>query len=172
MRQLAGEERDSKVSMERKGLKAYETLAHSKWAIFDIDGTLSDCGDRLHHLENTDDPNRWDDFHSEMSNDPPNEAVVSLAQMTGDKYWIAIVTGRPRRYEPETREWLEKYQIPYDALFMRGDTDYRPSAVFKRSVYLKKLKSEGRKIVFAVEDQKSIVEMWREEGIFCFSCRE
>lgn len=60
--------------------------------------------------------------------------------------------------------------IYYDDLYMRKDGDQRKDNVIKQEI-LKHIK-EKYEISFAFDDRKSVVDMWRENGVFCFQCQD
>jgi len=53
---------------------------------------------------------------------------------------------------------------------MRKDGDQRKDNVIKQEI-LKHIK-EKYEISFAFDDRKSVVDMWRENGVFCFQCQD
>jgi hypothetical protein len=66
-----------------------------------------------------------------------------------------------------TEEWLAKYGIPYDALYMRKDGDYRRDSVFKQEL-LDNIRKGGEDIIERVyDDRNQVVDMWRANGIDC-----
>lgn len=135
--------------------------------IFDIDGTLADCSQRLHYIsgKNKD----WDTFYKECVNDKPIMDVVEILwalQESGGK--IIYVTGRPITYMDETMEWLQKYiGDKVVALFMRDDGDHRPDYIVKKEIYEQYIK--GKFFIDGVfEDRKQCVDMWRSLGLTCY----
>lgn len=139
-----------------------------KTAIFDIDGTLSNCSARLCHI--LDGHPDWDAFHRACQLDPVNEPVRLLLRQLKQADWtIALCTGRPWRYEDATRGWLNKHRIVYHSLIMREDGDKQSDVDLKRRM-LKGLRDLGHDVQMAFEDRQRVVDMWREEGVFCFQC--
>jgi phosphoglycolate phosphatase-like HAD superfamily hydrolase len=137
--------------------------------VFDMDGTLADSSGRAHHLEGK---KNWDAWYAELGNDPLNEDVAAfadLAKLLG--IGVVICTGRGREYEDLTREWLEKYDIQYNDLYMRPARDYRDDTVIKREL-LAQMRSVGWEPLLVFEDRSRVVKMWREEGIRCFQVAE
>lgn len=134
--------------------------------VFDMDGTLADSSARAHHLEGG--KKNWDAWYAELGNDPLNEdiaAFADIAKLLG--IGVVICTGRGREYEDITREWLEKYDIQYNDLYMRPANDYRDDTVVKREL-LVKMVTDDWEPVLVFEDRARVVKMWREEGIRCF----
>ena len=91
-----------------------------KAIICDLDGTLS--------LIN----NRSPFEGSKCEQDLPNIPIVNLVknhQKLGFK--ILLLSGRSGEFQPETERWLEKYDIEYDALWMRKEKDSRKDSIIK-----------------------------------------
>ena len=135
-----------------------------KAVIFDIDGTLADNSERQKYLSEL----RWDMFFNEMGNDYPVKEVLELYNLikNSQQYKMIIVSGRPEKYKKLTEQWLTWNNIYYDDLYMRKDGDQRKDNVIKQEI-LKHIK-EKYEISFAFDDRKSVVDMWRENGVFCF----
>jgi hypothetical protein len=151
------------------------------YAIVDLDGTISDCSWRV--LFATDakmEPDRakkqqrWDEFHQRCGQDEPHLGELLLVRAwikAGNR--VAFLTGRPVRFQAITQDWLQAYGLPVTNLFMRGNTDLRPTAEFKLSVMLKIQESlkPGDRIAFVLEDKQNIVDMWRASGFTCLQPR-
>jgi phosphoglycolate phosphatase-like HAD superfamily hydrolase len=131
--------------------------------IFDIDGTLADISERVHHVRRR--PKNWKAFNAGMTQDKAIHSIVKLCNMLYDAgIRIVLCTGRNERNRPETVEWLKKQGVNYHELLLRKDGDFRSDAVIKREVLQGMDKS---KILFVVEDRSRVVEMWRAEGLVC-----
>ena len=135
--------------------------------IFDMDGTLADVSSIRHHL--IPDENRkkdFDTFHSESVNVPPHSHVVNatqIAKMMGHE--VVIVTARRHAWRHHTAWWLAMHHVPSDALFMRGNDDYRKDVEIKRDI-LNTIRKTWNPI-HAWDDNPSIIGLWTEEGIPC-----
>jgi len=139
--------------------------------IFDIDGTLADNTHRQSLVTGKD--RNWDQFFKRMGDDQPILHIVELCQdlYSLNKYDIIILSGRPERYRALTEQWLAWNKLPPVPLFMRQDGDTRPDDEVKEEI-LQRLLSKGNKISFVIDDRKSVVEMWRRNGIPCLQCAE
>lgn len=153
--------------------------------IIDIDGTLADVTHRRHHL----DGNRkdWDAFFAAMNEDPPIHVVCDMVEhlveyheerRDGDEgTHFFVCTGRPEKYRAVTDDWLETHCTNLfnavlrggGAMLMRSDDDHRSDVEIKREM-LRNIEDQGFEVMFTVDDRKSVVEMWRSEGITCFQC--
>jgi hypothetical protein len=131
--------------------------------IFDIDGTLADISERVHHIRTK--PKNWTAFNAGMAQDKAIHSMVRLCNILYDAgLRIILCSGRNEKNRPETMEWLAEHGVNYHELFLRMDKDYRSDAVVKREILQSMDKS---KILFVVEDRSRVVEMWRAEGLVC-----
>ncbi len=139
--------------------------------LFDIDGTLADITHRRHYLDEKK-PN-WHAFNDKMGEDTPNMPVVELYKTLWDseKYELILVSGRGEESRKVTEQWLTWNEIPFDRLLMRPAKDFRADYVIKEEI-LDKLLSEGKNILFTVDDRQQVVDMWRKNGIACLQCAE
>jgi len=131
--------------------------------IFDIDGTLADISERVHHIWRK--PKNWTAFNAGMAQDRAIHSMVRLCNLLYDAgLRIILCSGRNEKNRPETMEWLARHGVNYHELLLRRDEDYRSDAVVKREI----LRAIDRnKILFVVEDRNRVVEMWRAEGLVC-----
>lgn len=136
--------------------------------IFDLDGTLSLTEHRQHFLTQT--PVDWDNFYSACDQDPPNEAIVELNKMLASgSYKIYILTGRRESVRDKTLEWMERHEISFSELIMRPDGNFKPDEMLKEK-WVDEIGPE--RVLFAVEDRKRVVDMWRRKGITCLQVSE
>jgi len=161
-----------------------------KTVIFDLDGTLaiiekrriksgSPTGDKPVQTKMN-----WDIFFDpkNIPLDEPNEPVIKLAQMLkSDGYNIVIFSGRNDRSWDATKEWLKKYNVPYDMLVMRPDkfksksfpvADGNPATLDMRYMpddILKKHMLDAfvdiNDVFLVVDDRDKVVKMWRSLGL-------
>lgn len=130
--------------------------------IFDIDGVLADAQGRQHYLEWGD----WRSFFDACGDDPVIEEIERLLELLDDDLLIVLVTGRPRRVEPHTLAWLERYGLRWDILIMRERGEYSDVDQFKRGV-LKELLERGFNIRLALDDDPKNHAMYVAEGVPC-----
>lgn len=131
--------------------------------IFDIDGTLADISERVHHVRKK--PKNWNAFNAGMAQDKAIRSMVRLCNIlyaAGSR--IVLCSGRNEKKRPETVEWLESQGVKYHELLLRKDEDYRSAVVIKREMLQT---MDKNKILFVVEDRNRVVEMWRSEGLVC-----
>ena len=134
--------------------------------IFDIDGTLADVSERLHHIKKK--PKDWDAFFRGIPQDKAIRSMVRLCNIlyaSGIK--ILLCTGRREKDRAETVKWLAQQGVNYHELILRPDGDRRSDVIVKREMLAGLDRS---KILFVVEDRSGVVEMWRSEGLVCLQC--
>ncbi len=132
--------------------------------VFDIDGVLSDAASRQHFLEA--DRRDWEAFFDACGDDPLIEEVASLLALLDPGLHVVMLTGRPVRVQPQTRAWLERYDLRWDVLIMRDVGDYTAAREFKRST-VESLRRFGFDLRLAFEDDRRNLEMFRAEGVPC-----
>jgi hypothetical protein len=134
--------------------------------IFDIDGTLADVSERIHHVKRK--PKNWNAFFQGMAQDKAIHSMVRLCNVlyeSGIK--ILLCSGRSEEHRPQTVQWLAQQGVNYHELILRPDGDKRTDTIVKREM----LTSIDRsKVLFVVEDRSRVVEMWRSEGLVCLQC--
>jgi phosphoglycolate phosphatase-like HAD superfamily hydrolase len=134
--------------------------------IFDIDGTLADISQRVHHVRRK--PKNWKAFNEGMAMDKAIRSMVRLCNILyASGLYIVLCSGRNEKNRPETIEWLSRQGVNYHELLLRKDEDFRSDAIVKREILATLDKS---RIIFVVEDRSRVVEMWRSEGLVCLQC--
>ncbi len=134
--------------------------------IFDIDGTLADVSERLHHIKKK--PKDWDAFFKGIPQDKAIRSMVRLCNIlyeSGIK--ILLCTGRREQDRAETVKWLAQQGVNYHELILRPNGDRRSDVIVKREMLAG---IDRNKILFVVEDRSGVVEMWRSEGLVCLQC--
>lgn len=130
------------------------------YVVFDLDGTLANLDHRL-HLQIAKD---WRGFFAAVSKDEPIPHAISVLQaMHAAGHRIEVWSGRSDECREATEKWLRYHCIPYSALLMRSEGDYRPDDVVKQEF----LRGGGwPDLIF--DDRDRVVSMWRGLGIPCF----
>jgi predicted kinase len=123
----------------------------------DMDGTLSKMVDRGPF-----------DF-SKCGNDELNVPVaITVRSMKERGMQVLIVSGRDDSCEKETREWLNKHSIGYNAIWMRKTGDKRKDSIVKEEIYRTNIEVKYN-IIFCLDDRDQVVELWRKKlGLTCF----
>ncbi len=124
--------------------------------ICDLDGTLA----IINHRNPFDASNCIKDKLNE-----PIAEIVKNYHNQGTK--ILLVSGRTDIYKPQTIEWLEKHNIPYEKLMMRRANDFRKDAIIKKEIVDTQIKDRYF-VRFVLDDRDQVVDMWRNEiGFAC-----
>lgn len=138
-----------------------------KAIIVDIDGTVADSSKRAIHLEGKKD---WDSFFKNTIEDDPIEPVCEIVRRMASfpGYKVIYLTGRPESLLEDTSEWLVKHNLAFDnlLLLMRPEGDFKPSHKFKAKAYEDLIQGKYE-VLFALEDDKRCVDMFRKKGVFC-----
>jgi hypothetical protein len=137
--------------------------------IIDIDNTLSIANDRFKLAEKENGKTDWDIVHTpeHMIKDKPNLPMIDLAKNYKENgFEIIVLTGRPESTRKVTKEWLQKYNIPYDKLYMRSwEDNFLKAPDFKRKIYETEIKEN---VFCAYDDDQRIIDVWVELGITAF----
>lgn len=138
-----------------------KTDKRKKTIICDLDGTLA-----LMKRRNPFDATKCDE-------DELNIPVANVLKAFAEKgYHILLLSGREDRFRTPTIRFLEKYQIPYDHLWMRKTKDFRKDAIIKKEIFNREIAGKYE-IEFVMDDRNQVVDMWRKElGLTCFQVGE
>jgi hypothetical protein len=133
--------------------------------VFDLDGVLSDAGDRQHHLTG---PGRrdWRAFFDAAGDDALIEEVARLTELLAPDLCLVLLTARPLRIRDRTLAWLERHELRWDLLVMRPEGEYLPSTAFKQGS-VGELREAGFDLRLAFEDDRRNVDMFHAEGVPC-----
>jgi hypothetical protein len=148
---------DKVLTMEKKLIPAF---------IIDIDGTLSDPTHRLHYIRKY--PQDWNSFFLASVDDPPHEYMLFLVKQLIHIGPIFLCTTRPEEYRTITIKWLQDHFTSFTYIYMRKPSDPTDNAATKLRM-LNEIKSHGFQPLFAIDDQPSVVAMYRKEGIPCLA---
>lgn len=139
--------------------------------IVDCDGTLVDVSSIRHYVREALQPDgsyskkNFDDFHKASLFCPAIWPTLNRVHSywSLERYDILIVTARGEQYRKTTKDWLYKYAVPYNKLFMRPLGDYRSDVDVKRDILAEI--QETWNVVKAIDDNPSVISLWEEHGI-------
>ena len=135
--------------------------------ICDLDGTLCNCNHRIHLA----DEKNWDAFNDLCINDKVNYDIANiLSNLRSRETHIYLVSGRDDKFREKTVEWLRLNDIFYDKLLMRSAKDHRPDYIVKEEILINII--DKSKVWFVLDDRKSVVDMWRKNGLRCLQVQE
>lgn len=143
--------------------------------IFDIDGTIADCGQRLHYLYPEDGVKKdWDSFYEETLNDTPmGETIHTLISLYNAYNDIIFMTARSAVTYAATDMWIrQRVGISNPVILMRAEDDYRKDVSVKRDLYESLPEFDKERLVAVFEDRARVVSMWRSMGITCYQVNE
>lgn len=137
--------------------------------IVDVDGTIAEISHRLHFIQQ--EPKDWGAFFAAAGKDEPIWEVISVVRALRETggHKIIISTGRSEDIRMLTVEWLRKFRVPFDAIYMRKSGDHREDNVVK-SELLDKIIADNPtlKLGGAFEDRQQVVDMYRDRGLKVF----
>lgn len=120
-------------------------------------------------------PFEWD----KVGQDKPVRPVLEVIRGWVDYYEGSIVfmSGRDEVCRPQTAEWLKGLGFDVEkhadegqfVLFMRPQGDSRPDTVVKKELFEKYVEPNWH-ISFVLDDRKSVVQQYREMGLYVFNC--
>lgn len=135
-----------------------------KAIICDLDGTL--C---LFEKENKELPHYRNPYDAgTCKNDLLNPVVNKILSYSKN---ILLVSGREDKYRDQTEEWLNKYGIIYEELYMRKSGDFRKDSIVKNEIYIDFIK-DNWDIEFVLDDRDQVCKMWRGLGLVCLQVAE
>ena len=129
-------------------------------AVVDIDGVVADVRHRLHFIQRK--PKDWNAFFAAADADPPHLEGLELVRQLAEAHEIVFLTGRPRRTERSTVQWLAQHGLGGHRVLMRPDSDRRPAAVLKRE-RLDEL-AAGRSVGVVVDDDPIVIRALAAAG--------
>ena len=169
-----------------------EPIENVPTVIFDIDGTLADIEHRRPFV--TGKKKDFDAFNAAMGWDAVNYPIIELLWMCDDSAkQIIFCTGRMEQFREVTRDFLldkcafentyhkdgecsrESIEAHLDTFLMMRPDERRhdPDSEIKQDMLDEILKTvDKRNILFAVDDRKRVVDMWRSNGITCLQVAE
>lgn len=137
--------------LREENLKARMEPELGEAIIVDLDGTLA----LNFTLRDYYDLDRLDE-------DTLNVIVSELIELySGAGYFVLLVSGRDDQGQVKTEEWLNRYNISYDHLFMRAAGDTRNDTIVKREIYDQQIKGKYN-VRLAIDDRKKVCRMWKE----------
>ncbi|MEW2412784.1 AAA family ATPase [Streptomyces sp. NPDC046866] len=120
----------------------------------DIDGTLALTGDRS--------PYDFSRCGIDALNEPVRYALDAFRRADGDR--IVLLSGRGEEHRPQTEEWLERHEVPYDELWMRPLGDTRRDDVVKAELFDAHVRHRYA-VRVSLDDRDRVVAVWRRMGL-------
>lgn len=144
--------------------------------IWDRDGTMASChnGPKKNTAQkgSKEDNDNWAAFNSAMIFDAVVPQVAALLHSIRPGVARIMVSGRAAgdkkgenfRYW-QMVNWIKKWDLPIDALYMRKAADQRVDSEVKRQILVENILPYYRPIV-AVDDREVICQLWEEFGLY------
>ncbi|TDO45275.1 hypothetical protein EV643_11348 [Kribbella sp. VKM Ac-2527] len=128
--------------------------------MLDVDATLSDTSKRIHFIERK--PKDWDSFFAHAKEDAVLDEGLAVATTLAADHEIVYLTGRPERLRRDTVKWLKDNGFPEGRMYMRSNTDRRPSVAVK--LYRLKELSRERPVAVLVDDDVKVCDAAEKAG--------
>lgn len=126
--------------------------------IVDIDGTLAHMNGRGPYEDHL--------VHTDLVDEVVRDLVVGWLDLNPDGS-VIILSGRDEgRSREVTEQWLDSYDIPRRALYMRPAGDTRNDAIVKAELFDAHI-APHYNVKYVLDDRDRVVEMWRAKGIKC-----
>jgi hypothetical protein len=124
--------------------------------ICDIDGTLAHNDGHRH----------WTDY-AKVGGDKLIPHIRTILEKFRSDYHIILLSGREETCRKQTIGWLDKHNVPRDALYMRKQGDYRKDFIIKKELYEAHIEGVYNTL-FVLDDRNQVVDLWRKDiGIPC-----
>ena len=146
-----------------------------KTVIFDLDGTLALIDDRRAISTKDNGKMDWDTFFdpANIQLDKPNWPVILMAQtLKKAGHRIVIFSGRSKATKDATKDWLKKFDVPFNVLKMRPtgkDFKFMPDDDLKKKWFNDLFPTQDHidDVVCVFDDRQKVVDMWRDMGLTC-----
>lgn len=141
-------------------------MQKQKAVIFDIDETVAKKSKERGYRE-----------YDKVSLDTPITPTIAVLRLYFQAgYKIIFITSRREICREKTVVWLDKYIGVEYQLFMRQEKHskkekYTDSELVKLDIYNKFIK-DLYDVEAVFEDRQSVIEMWHEQGLYTFDCRQ
>lgn len=136
----------------------------------DIDGTVADLTHRRKFIATK--PKNYPAFEKTMHLDTPIPHIIKAVQDLHAAGWtIVMCSGRGMQNKQVTADWLKQHGVPYHAMYMRAEKDYRKDSIIKAEL-LAQAREDGFEPDIVFDDRNQVVEMWREHSIPCVQVAE
>ena len=118
----------------------------------DLDSTLADTRQRwpLSPMVNPD--TTWADYSAACAGDVPLHGPIAVLRLLWPHHEIHIVSGSNASARPHREAWLDRHQVPYDYLRLRGDTEEEIPNEGIKTGYVGWLRYRGTEPVLFLED--------------------
>lgn len=117
----------------------------------DLDSTIADTSPRHHLTPHRDPASSWEAYALACSGDLPMRGPIRALQIYASLYPIHIVSLRHAAATGRTKRWLKRYDVPYDVLRLRRESEPNDSAEYKIS-YIREVRDQGFEPILFLED--------------------
>ena len=134
-----------------------------KVIVFDIDGTLVDIEHRRKFVASK--PKNWKAFTAGIPLDTPHEEIIFLAKIFyKHNHRIILCSGRGEESRQATEDQMQKFDVAFDALYMRQQGDYRQDSIVKVEL-LQQIRDKYGNPYLWFDDRQQVVDAIRAAGV-------
>lgn len=129
-----------------------------KVILVDLEGTLTDCSQRIHHLENKD----YEAWTKGFPDDLVNESFLKILKQKKEFHLLVLCSAKSITEEGDARRWLQKHGIYhwFTAFYYRSAIDNRSSINVKYDLVKKILKKYD--VVSAYDDRPEMCKLYSQ----------
>ena len=142
-----------------------EPLRPHEAVIVDVDGVLADASARQWHIDRR--RPDWNGFFAGVADDLLLEEHSRLVRSLEQNIQVVLLTARPFTSREATLNWLERNDVRWDLLALRGPADVGVRALGWKRDSLHTLRRFGFRFLFALDDDPRIASMYWDEDLPC-----
>ena len=141
-------------------------MEKKKCILVDVDGTLA----KMKRGPGERSPFDW----HRVGEDNPNMPIINLvnsiyyAREGSDwgKLAVIILTGRDGVALQDTKDWLKKYEVMYNEIYIRPEGNNQKDSIIKHNIYVNHI-LPNYEVEFVLDDRDQVVNLWRSIGLTC-----
>ncbi len=142
--------------------------ASEEIVICGLDGVLALVEHRLHYLYNDEGQRDWERFHAACVDDMPNLPLIDrLNQARAEGIPVILITGRSAEVRGQTEHWLQRWQIGYDALWMRPREERKRAGEFKAAIIEQQYFGKSVRRVYESAQHLDVAQWCTQNNIPC-----
>jgi len=138
-----------------------------KCILVDVDGTLA----KMKRGPGERSPFDWHRVGEDLPNMPVINLVKIIYHTRIERFdWVnlavIILTGRDGVALQDTKDWLKKYKVMYDEIYIRPEGNNQKDSIIKHDIYVNHI-LPNYEVEFVLDDRDQVVNLWRSIGLTC-----
>lgn len=139
------------------------TDSNANYFLLDLDHTISISTER--NIFFVTEPKNYAAGQAGIMDDIPFDPVLVISKLLIENgYECVVLTARSKSALLNSKNWLAKFQIDCEHIFMREDEDYRPDYIVKEEL-LKEIREKFGEPFVAFDDRPDVLEMYKRNKI-------